>query len=53
MYVIILRNLMHMHVTEVYKLGVRRHMACMLGGAIPRASGTIIKNACFLMLHWY
>jgi len=46
-------NLMHMHVTGWYKLWLRQHTACMLGGAIPCASGVVIKNVCFLMLHWY
>jgi len=46
------KNFMHMHVRELYKLGVRQHMACELGEAITHASGTVIKKACFLMLHW-
>jgi len=43
---------MYMHITGLYKLGVRRHTTRTLGGEIPHASGTVIKNACFLMLRW-
>jgi len=31
-------NLMRMYVAGLYKLGVRRHTACTLGGAIPGRS---------------
>ena len=36
---------MHMYITEQYKLCLSQLPVCTLGGIIPRASGTVIKNA--------
>ena len=45
-------KLMHMYITEQAKLCLSRLVVCTLGGIIPCASGTVIKNARFVILHW-
>ena len=47
-----LRKTMNMYVLILHTLCVGDHLACTLGGAIPRASSAAIKNACLLTLHW-